>query len=601
MAKKNKSKKARKKESVKKPFVFEGNWYALIVVAFAFLLYANTIGHGFVLDDDLVSAKNNFVKEGQIGKILTSSYHEAFTGKPDRNYRPLTMVAFAIENNFAGKDPKTGQPYPTVFHFFNVLWYALACGLLFIFMRYLFGKDHFWLPLGISLLFAAHPIHTEVVANIKSRDEIFVFIGMIVTLYSILKYDETGLKKWLGISLFAYFLACLTKENGLPILGLIPISLYFFGKNSDLKNIAINTTYFLIPLLVYGFMNYSFTGDNGDVLGVIDNILYTEGISTGERLATAFGMVGEYLKLLFFPHPLSYDYSAYQIEIMNWSDSMAIIGLLSTIALLAVAIKLLPSKHPISWGILVFATMFVLVSNILFIIGTTMAERLLFSPSLGFCLILGYLLYQYLYKKDNQIIFYIAIAAILGLYSIKTFTRNAVWESNKHLHISGLSTAPNSARALTFYGKRIYDEALKTSDAKQKNELINEAVSYYEKAATLVPSYRDAYHNKALCYLEGLNQYDQAIQTFDQALAWDSDYVLSICGKGVAYHKKGDNTTALQLLRQAHEIAPNNNTVTQNLVSVLLKVRDLYRAQGNIETAITYDKEVKKLRGEPIN
>lgn len=600
MAKKNKSKKTTKKVQANKPFVFEGNWYALIVIAFAFLLYANTIEHGFVLDDDLVCAKNDFVKEGQIGKILTTSYHEAFTGKPDRNYRPLTMVAFAIENNFSGED-KTTQPSPTVFHFFNILWYAIACGLLFIFMRYLFGKEHFWLPLGISLLFAAHPIHTEVVANIKSRDEIFIFIGMIATLYSILKYDETGLLKWLGISLFSYFLACLTKENGLPIVGLVPITLYFFGKQNDFKSIATHTAYFFIPVAFYAFMNYSFTGDNGDTLGVIDNILYTEGITVGERVATAIGMIGEYLKLLFFPHPLSYDYSAYQIPIMNWSSPMVFISLLATVAILALAIKLLPSKHPISWAILLFATMFVLVSNLFFIIGTTMAERLLFSPSLGFCLILGYLLYQYLYKKDNQILFYVAIGAIIGLYSIKTFTRNDVWKSNKTLHVSGMTTAPNSARALSFYGKRLYDDALLEQDANKKRELANNAIQYYDRAIEQVPSFRDAYHNKALCYLEGLNQYDQAIQSFDQAIALDNDYHLSICGKGIAYHKKGDNTTALQFLNQAHDIAPNNNTITQNLINILLKVRDMYRNQGDIETAISYDKQVKALRGEPIN
>jgi hypothetical protein len=124
MSNKNKAKNKKPQNTPSKSFKFEGNWYALIVMIFAFILYANTLNHGFVLDDDLVSAKNSFVMEGKVGKIFTSSYHEAFTGKPDRNYRPMSMAAFAIEKNFVAKN-QDGSLSPGVFHFFNLVFYWL--------------------------------------------------------------------------------------------------------------------------------------------------------------------------------------------------------------------------------------------------------------------------------------------------------------------------------------------------------------------------------------------------------------------------------------------------------------------------------------------
>lgn len=601
MSKKNKAKKKKQQKAPSKPFKFEGNWYALIVMAFAFFLYANTLGHGFVLDDDLVSAKNSFVKEGKIGKIFTSSYHEAFTGKPDRNYRPMSMAAFAIEKNFAPRS-EDGNLSPGTFHFFNLVWYAIGCGLLFIFLRKIFKDEHWWLAMGISLLFTAHPIHTEVVANIKSRDEIFVFVGMITTLYALLRYDEGKQTKWLVTSLVAYLFACLTKESGLPIIGLVPLTLYFFSKNdNEIADILKTSAFYFIPVAIFFAMRQLAVGDNGDTLGVIDNILYTEGISSGERFATPIGMISDYLKLLVFPHPLSYDYSAYQVPIMNWGNPKVIIGLVATLGLLGIAAKFLPSKHPVSWSIFLFGIMFILVSNIPFIIGVTMAERLMFSPSLAFCMILGFFLFQYLYKGNREILFWGILGVILLAYSYKTYDRNKVWASNETLHISGMDTAPNSARALTFYGKRLYDKANASTDDNTKQQLGQEAISYYDRAIEQVPSFRDAYHNKALCYLDLLNNPDAAIQQFDMALTQDSDYFLSICGKGLAYHKKGDNDSALQFLRQAYEIAPNNAAVKENLIVILLRVRDLYRASGDIETAISYDKQVKVLRGEPVN
>src|ERR1035437_6866636 len=104
-----------------------------VVFLFAFLLYANTLNHGYVLDDDVVYLKNKDVQAGLRGipGILHHSFIYGFTGHNDQSYRPVVLVIFAIEKDFFGNNPHTG-------HFINILLFGLSCILLFRLMKQLF-------------------------------------------------------------------------------------------------------------------------------------------------------------------------------------------------------------------------------------------------------------------------------------------------------------------------------------------------------------------------------------------------------------------------------------------------------------------------------
>ena len=152
------------------------NYIKWIVFAFALLLYANTLDLKYALDDSLMITDNNFTKKGASGikDILTNDAFVGFLGKnnllPGGRYRPLPQVMFAIEKEFFGFNPFVG-------HLINILLYAFTCMLLFIILNRLFinYKTTNWylgIPFTATMLFTAHPLHTEAVANIKGRDEI---------------------------------------------------------------------------------------------------------------------------------------------------------------------------------------------------------------------------------------------------------------------------------------------------------------------------------------------------------------------------------------------------------------------------------------------
>ncbi|MBP6658330.1 MAG: hypothetical protein KA284_10770, partial [Bacteroidia bacterium] len=134
----------------------------------AFLLYSNTLSHKFTLDDDFFFLKNKAVAKGvsSIGSFFTEGSLEGFSDKQGlQPYRPVTLLSFAIQKEMTGF--KLGPA-----HFVNVLLFSFLCILLFNFLLKIFPRSSVWIPVMITSLFLFHPVHTEVVASIKSRDEL---------------------------------------------------------------------------------------------------------------------------------------------------------------------------------------------------------------------------------------------------------------------------------------------------------------------------------------------------------------------------------------------------------------------------------------------
>src|ERR1017187_1373440 len=203
----------------------------ILVFLCSFLLYANTLNHGYVLDDYAVIKDNQMTKRGlaSIPEFFKSGLHSGnFNGKTNI-YRPLAKTFFAAEWQIAPDKPSFA-------HTVNVVMYSFLCAFLFL-MLLRFFPGRFLLCLITALIFAVHPVHTEVVANIKSLDEIMSLLFMLASLWTAMNY--TGSKKtgWLIISVLFYLLALFTKENSIVFLGLLPLSLYFFSKSERKYNI----------------------------------------------------------------------------------------------------------------------------------------------------------------------------------------------------------------------------------------------------------------------------------------------------------------------------------------------------------------------------
>ena len=105
---------------------FKRNLYPVIVFAFSFLLFANSIPNDYNMDDELVTRNHRLTSQGisAIPKIFTSSYYQDDMGYA-YEYRPLVLTTFAIEHQFFGERPHLS-------HFINVTLYAVACCLFIL-------------------------------------------------------------------------------------------------------------------------------------------------------------------------------------------------------------------------------------------------------------------------------------------------------------------------------------------------------------------------------------------------------------------------------------------------------------------------------------
>ena len=217
----------------------------LLLCALAFLVFANTIGHGYNMDDELVTRKQKLTSKGirAIPEIFTSPYYSDDMGYA-YEYRPVVLTSFAIEHQFFGDKPG-------VSHFFNVLLYVLTVVVLFKLLRKLLHAYSYWLTVLVVLLFAVHPLHSEVVASIKNRDEILALLGALGAWWFALKFIQDKKNAVLPLVLVFFTLAILSKMSILPLIFFIPLSAVFFIPTASSLRIFLVSLALLIPTLLF--------------------------------------------------------------------------------------------------------------------------------------------------------------------------------------------------------------------------------------------------------------------------------------------------------------------------------------------------------------
>ncbi len=589
---------------------------ALLLFIIAVALYAYSTTFEYVLDDQIVLTNNAYTKQGVNGikDILTKeSMSGRFGGQKDlivgARYRPLSLVTFALEYQFVGLNP-------FVSHLINVLFYGLLGVLLYRVLSLCFPTKEQWyfsIAFLASLLFVVHPVHTEVVANVKGRDEIMTLIGSLAALYYAIRYVERSKWIYLLLSGIVFFLALLSKENALTFLAIVPLTLYFF-KNASFKQMAITLTPLVIASVAYLLIRYQVIGyflsvDGKEITDIMNNPFY--GLSASDKMATVFYTLGLYLKLLFFPHPLTHDYYPYQIPIIGWGDVRAIIPLLLHIGLGVMALIGLKKKSILSYGILFYLATLSIVSNVPFTVGTFMNERFIFIPSIGFCLIIVWLLKDQLAKWMNgqkiATTIGMGILALMTLgFSWKTLDRVPDWKNRLTLNTSGASASPNSARANCFLGTAIFEEEYrKETDNGKKKELIKEVAYFIDRALSIYPTYGSALimHSGVVAeeykYDRNLDKLLAEFQSILQRktnVPFIGQYIEYLLGSAnpqklgdfcykVGYNHftetKNDYNSAIKYLKYGLQATPNDRRLLQG-------IGQTYQLMGNAQEANKY-------------
>ncbi len=612
---------------MKKP---QNKYIYLLFIIGGFLLYGNTLSHEFALDDAIVINDNSFTKKGFAGiwDQLTNDQFMGFYGEKKSlvsggRYRPLSMVLFNIEYALFGENASIG-------HLMNVLWYILNGILLYLSLKLLLPEKYaqsIWvgLPLLASLLWFFHPIHTEVVANIKGRDEIMAFSGELITLLLILKYLQHKKPLYLlGIG-FSYFLTLLSKENAITWLAVYPLAIYFFKKN-DFKASLPAFGVLLFSAIAWLYIRYLVVGEG--ISNVADNLMNDPFLeaSNSEKYATIVFTLGKYLQLLVFPHPLTFDYYPKHIPILNWSSNVVIFSVLAYLLLIFIAIKGFFNRNLISFSILFFGITLSIASNVLFPIGVFMNERFVFVSSLGFSLVLAYFILFVLpnwfrNKKNALTILKFSSFIILALYSAKTISRNVVWKNNFTLATNDALISINGAKSNVMAGGQLTEKAQVTQNSAEKKQLLAKAIMHLNRAINNYPEYIDALllmgnaqweytkdaknalpfyqriiainpnNNNAwtnsLIVLEQSKDVNYKINSYETLLRYNPNRAEVYINLGRSYGRdKGNLTKAVEVFETGRKIAPNNFDLLSNLGTVYGLQQNYPKAIEVLEAAI---------------
>lgn len=558
------------------------DWRSCVVFAFAICLYLPSLTYDFTQDDAIVIYQNDFVRQGLSGidDIFSSdSFSGFFSGKGNIDlvsggrYRPLSIGLFALVYEIVG-------PTPWVYHFLAVFTYGLLCLLLFRAFTFVYSSwsREFQVRFAFIavLLYAAHPIHTEVVANVKGMDEMLAFLFSICSFWACTNYIKD--RKLLGLlaTSICLFLALLSKESAAPMVVIIPLFSFFLVQRDAKKyrHALIGGLICVITFLGYLVLRYSVVGmDVSDSPQEMMNNPFIKVVggeylsfTIQEKWATILYGIGQYIRLLFVPHPLTHDYYPRHVEVLSFSDLPVLLSGVMIITLIGLAILGLRKRSMISMMIFFFFATLFLTTNILFPVGTHLSERFLFMPSMGFVAIIALGVMQTYRQNRLSRLGYALSGLLLLAYSTKTITRSAVWKDDFTLFTTDVKTSANSAKVRNAAGGALIAKAQEPSTSEtDKNIFLRQAIEHLEEARRIHPRYVEP----SLLQANGLlilGDYDGAINLYEQVLQYNpsknsafENLMLALKrGAQKAGGEQRDIDTAIRYLSKVLDYQPND-------------------------------------------
>lgn len=482
---------------------------AAVLAATVFVSHLPLLDAGYVQDDHVALEGNPIVSDGTASAILGASYWDGARGGDRSLYRPVTVASFALEVAAAG------GAHPSVSHAINLILHAGVCWLVYS-LAVACGIDPVAALLA-ALLFAVCPSKSEAVANVVGRSEL---LAALFTLASVRLAFLAGSRGAAWAAAACVLLACGSKETGLVALPLVVLVALDGRKARDVAGLVapsvLAATVFVIlrtrALEAFFPVQVVPPGDNPLVL------------EHGVRyLATALGLIARYARIVFLPFGLANDYSGGSIpmedSLVAWRPilGVAILGALfwtatrGRVAALLVAITLLP---------------YLLIGNLLVPIGAILAERFLYLPVAGLCL-LAALAIGKLGRPARALT--IAAVAILG---VAMFARSTDWKDDATLFAATARNNPKSLRAATWLGKP------------------DDAIASW-------PASAGAWHDKGLA-LARAGDLRGAESAFREAVRLAPAQPAPQLNLGIVLHREGQRGAAEAALRKAVLRDPDN-------------------------------------------
>ncbi|MDD5507705.1 MAG: tetratricopeptide repeat protein [Bacteroidales bacterium] len=558
--------------------------YGLVIVLFTLVLYGNTVRNKYAVDDHLVTYPNEQIAQGikAIPEILTTRY--AKEEQLTYGYRPLVKITYAIEYEIWGFKPGRS-------HAINALIYAFTGLLLFRLLRKLLKDYHPLFAILVTLLFIAHPVHTEVVASLKNRDELLGFFFNVVTMILLFRFVETRKIRFILLCALTFVLVLLSKPTAAIFFIIYPLALYFFTDVKTRPLVYSAIAFFGLVLLFLVFTRFVLP-ENVRPVQYYENPLFFEK-NLWLRAGTGFYILLYYLRLLLFPHPLRFYYGYDMIPVVNLANGWVILSILIHAALLAYAIYKFREKHILSFAIFYYLLMMAMYSNFVLPSPGIIAERYLYVSSLAFSLVAVYFIFKLYHtspfrfnpSKGSLAGILITCMILLVPYSVYTFNRNKDWKNYMTLYERDLPRLERSVKANVLYASLLTSEVSETMDMEKQTRWIGLIKKHYDQALKIYPDNFEVLNNYGSFYAYTLGDLPTAIPYFDKAIQLEPRRPEPYYNLGYTYKILGDTARAISNYRMANQLMPSSVAIKSDLAN-------LYYASDSVIQAIQMNREV---------
>ncbi|XP_005634116.2 protein O-mannosyl-transferase TMTC4 isoform X5 [Canis lupus baileyi] len=564
-------------------------WAKLVVGFVSLVCFARSYDGDFVFDDSEAIINN---KDLRADTPLGDLWHHDFWGSrlssntSHKSYRPLTVLTFRINYYLSGGF------HPMSFHVINILLHGGISVLMVDVFSVLFGGLQYTSKgrrlnlaprssLLAALLFAVHPVHTECVAGVVGRADL---LGALFFLLSFLGYckafRETGNKEgthstfWVLLSILLGAVAMLCKEQGITVLGLNAV----------------------FDILVIGKLN---------VLEMVQKVLHKDKSLEAINYNYYYSLNAW---LLLCPWWLCFDWSMGCIPLIksagDWRVTAPVALWLCLIGLICQALCSEDShrRRILTLGLGFLIIPFLPASNLFFRVGFVVAERVLYLPSAGYCMLLTFgfgALSKHTKKKK------LVAAVVLGILFInmlRCMIRSGEWRNEEQLFRSALSVCPLNAKVHYNVGKnladkgnqtaaiRYYREAVRLNPKyvhamnnlgnilKERNEL-QEAEELLSLAVQIQPDFAAAWMNLGIVQ-NSLKRFEAAEQSYRTAIKHRRKYPDCYYNLGRLYADLNRHVDALNAWRNATVLKPEHSLAWNNMIILLDNTGNLAQAEA---------------------
>jgi Tfp pilus assembly protein PilF len=542
--------------------------FKLVFAIAIIIVYGQTLQFGFVLDDDLYIVKNPSVQNGisYIPQTFLHGISEHFKGSNFMGYRPATMSLFIVEHAIFGLNP-------AAFHFVNLLLYFLIAVQLFYFLQKFLSNYNSYYPFIIVLLFLIHPIHTEVVANIKSQDELLSGLFALLSLNYFIRWTNQNDRKQLVISCILFIAALFSKESSIAYIMIFPAMLWLLFNNTILNSVKKALPLFLMGGLFLGFRFIALKDVvQGYETSARENILYAA-TSFSEVWATKLEILYHYFIKSVLPINLSWDYSFNQIPVVTFSSYMPVVSILICTLCIFIFLKNVKRNSEVSFGIFWFLVLLAPTCNLFIMNGTTFGERFLFMPVVGVVLMAVVLGKIFLNLDISQSPFKVnkyfttGFVIVASIFLLQSKSRASDWKDNFSLFQSGVQSSPNSARTNVALATEYMNKAEKEMIPQSRNSLVDSALVYFYKTVQIDTVFSDAWYKLGLIHgIKGDN--DRALEYYQTAIRCNSKNVFALNNLGALYVSLQKPDSAHTCFVQSYKADPVNEMTLTNLTIV---------------------------------